>query len=383
MKQKKYFIITLLVTMISMWALVPPMPFANAFESGTITDTSALLSDSDTNASSSITVSFTTATNTPQTGFWRVEIPVAANQYDLTNVTAVCAYGNTNFTASTTDSATTGWVECVRSGGGTIAATTTQIKLYNVVNPDTVGVQYITVRNFDNIDVMNERVKTATYIIDDVVVTATVDSSLSFAISATTTPTYTDSGTAEVFDCNDNDNTGQATATSVPFGTVTVGDRAHICQELNVETNAQDGYTVTIEQDHVLLADSGATIDSFRESGLNTGTTTAEQWAAPSNTLDFYNTYGHMGIRSDDSNLEDGDTADAIYNDFDNGEDGSVDFAGLNNTDPLPVMHHDGPSDNTTPDVGMATVMFALQIGSLQEAGDYQNTVTYICTPTF
>jgi hypothetical protein len=373
MKHKKYFIITLLVTMISMWALVPPMPFAKAFVPGTIADTSALLSDSDLYASSSITVDFTTSTNTPQTGFWRVEIPVGLNNYDLTNIdnaSVVCAYGDGNFVASTTDTATTGYVECIRNAGGTLLASTTQIKIYNIVNPDTAGVQYIQVRNFDNISVMNERVKTATYIIDDVIVTATVDSSLSFSVDATTTPTLGVSAYA----CNDN-KTGQATATSVPFGTLDVNDPDNICQELNVTTNAQDGYIVTIEQDHVLLADSGATIDSFRESGLNTGTTTPEAWVEPSNTLDYYNTYGHMGITTDDDDI----IAGSGLSNFNDGEW----FAGMNNTDVMVVMDHDGPTDGYTPDVGVATIMFRAHIMSLQEAGDYTNTVTYICTPTF
>lgn len=369
MKHKKYFIVTLLVTMISMWALVPPMPMAKAV--GTITNASVTMSDSDLTASSSLTFDFTTATNTPQTGFWRLTFDVGANDYDLTNAVAVCAYGDGNFTASTSAaSLTSGTIECVRSGGGTIAATTTQIVVYNVINPDTAGAQYITIGNYDNIDVYNERVKVASFIIDDVIVTATVDSSLTFTVDATTTPRL---GTS-LYDCSDN-KTSAATATSVPFGTLVVDDPDNICQELTVTTNAQDGYIVTIEQDHELLSDSGATIDSFREAGAGGGTTTPEAWASPANTLDYYNTYGHMGITSDDNAV----IAGSGLENFNNGEW----FAGMAGTALMTVMDHNGPSDGYSENVGMATIMFRAEIASLQEAGDYQATLTYICTPTF
>lgn len=368
MKHKKYFIITLLVTMISMWALVPPMPMASAI--GTITDASVTLSDSDLTASSSMTFDFTTATNTPQTGYWSLTIPVGAGNYDLTNVSVVCAYGDSNFVASTSAaSLASGLIECTRNGGGTLAATSSQILVYNVINPDTAGVQYVTIGNYDNIAYYNERVKVASFIIDDVIVTATVDSSLTFTVDATTTPLL---GTS-LYDCSDNN--GGATATSVPFGTLDVNDPDNICQELTVTTNAQDGYIVTLEQDHELLSDSGATIDSFREAGAGGGTTTPEAWAQPANTLDYYNTYGHMGITTDDNAV----IAGSGLENFNNGEW----FAGLAGTELMTVMDHNGPSDGYSENVGMATIMFRAHIMSLQEAGDYQSTLTYICTPTF
>jgi hypothetical protein len=46
-------------------------------------------------------------------------------------------------------------------------------------------------------------------------------------------------------------------------------------------------------------------------------------------------------------------------------------------------MYHNGPSDGLTADIGTTTVAYTVGITALQEAGDYSNTLTYICTPTY
>jgi hypothetical protein len=47
------------------------------------------------------------------------------------------------------------------------------------------------------------------------------------------------------------------------------------------------------------------------------------------------------------------------------------------------VMHHDGPADGSTDNKGAANVAYTAEITALQEAGDYESTLTYIATPTF
>ena len=54
-----------------------------------------------------------------------------------------------------------------------------------------------------------------------------------------------------------------------------------------------------------------------------------------------------------------------------------------NATDQVEVMYHTGPSDGTTPDKGLTQVAYTAEISTLQEAGDYENTLTYICTPQY
>ena len=58
-------------------------------------------------------------------------------------------------------------------------------------------------------------------------------------------------------------------------------------------------------------------------------------------------------------------------------------YAGLNNTDAMEVMSHNGPADGSTQDKGLASVAYTIEITDLQEAGDYITTLTYICTPTY
>jgi len=49
----------------------------------------------------------------------------------------------------------------------------------------------------------------------------------------------------------------------------------------------------------------------------------------------------------------------------------------------LPIFGHTGPVNGATVGVGTTTVAYKLAITDLQEAGDYSNTLTYICTPTY
>jgi hypothetical protein len=144
-------------------------------------------------------------------------------------------------------------------------------------------------------------------------------------------------------------------------------------QALRVTTNADEGYIVTVEQDHDLVSNSSTTINSFNNSPDYTGTTTPETWTQPLNLLDKYHTYGHMGLTTDDADL-----STFSYSDFTGSQ-----YAGLNNTDLMVIMHHDGPSDGNTQNKGYIKIAYTIEIASLQEAGDYTNTLTYICTPTY
>jgi hypothetical protein len=124
-----------------------------------------------------------------------------------------------------------------------------------------------------------------------------------------------------------------------------------------------------------MTSDSGSTINSFNNSQDGTGSTTPGAWAGPSNILDITNTYGHMGMTSDDETLSGGD-------DF-NATGAEAYYVGFNATDPVEVMYHTGPADGSTPNKGLANVAYTTEITELQEAGDYENTLTYICTPQY
>jgi hypothetical protein len=72
----------------------------------------------------------------------------------------------------------------------------------------------------------------------------------------------------------------------------------------------------------------------------------------------------------------------------DDADEGGGEFTGSlyagNIDQPRQVFSHNGPSNGVAQDKGVAHVLYSVQIGSLQEAGnDYTNTLTYVATPTF
>jgi hypothetical protein len=197
-------------------------------------------------------------------------------------------------------------------------------------------------------------------IVDDVLVTANVDTTLVFTIS----------GTSSSSTVNGSPTTTATTTTSValPFGTLSPNSSKVLAQDLTVQTNARNGYVVTVEQDQQLQSSTGADIDGFVDGNW---TTTPTAWAAPSNSIGDENTWGHWGLTSTDFVTT-----------------RSVEFSSNTwvaaSTSPTIIMGHTGPADGTTAGIGRATIGYQAQITALQEAGDdYSTTLTYIATPTF
>ena len=199
-------------------------------------------------------------------------------------------------------------------------------------------------------------------IVDQVVVSASVDTSLTFSVTGVNTgATVNGSPTTTV---------ATSTATTLPFGTLPVGTSRTLAHDLAVTTNAAVGYTVTVEQTGALQSTTGATIDGFID-GANTVTPTA--WVSPSAAIANPNTYGHWGITSTD-----GTTTRSAPDEF------SSNTWASGSTTPIVIMGHTGPADGTTAGVGAARVGYQVQISALQEAGDdYTTTLRYIATPTF
>jgi len=198
--------------------------------------------------------------------------------------------------------------------------------------------------------------KTRVVIINTVLVTAIVETVFDFTIT----------GLATTTSVNGEDTTGSTSPTSIPFG-VLEGDTAEfLAQQLNVTTNAANGFIVTVETDGDLESSTGAIIDTFSN---GTDLTVPTAWAVPSDNINDPLTWGHWGISSDDTDIAT-PIADGNY------------IAALET--PVEVFSHTGPSDGTTVDIGQTEVGFKIEITPLQEAGDdYNTTLTYIATPTF
>jgi hypothetical protein len=359
-KQKRIIISTLIFMVVVMYGFMPPVFQAAAYNS--IFHAADLMSDTDLAQTATHTFTFTTATTTPAGGYWDIVFPAGFSGLATTSVT--CAYGAAGITEQIVGNNDT--VRCLFAGQQ--AATSSSVIVTDVINPNVENEYGIWIYNYSNTGELRDRVHVWVGIFNDIWMTATVNSVLDFVISGTST-----AGVVSGVAC-----TNASTASTTPFGDLVAGVPSTVCQTLNVTTNADDGYTVTFFQDNELTSDSGSNINSFDNAQDHTGSTTPVLWTPPLNLLDQYNTYGHMGIHTDDADLQNYGTG---YENFNNG--GQVLFAGLNSSDPMPIMHHTGPSDGHTQNVGEVHILYQAEIGSLQEAGDYESTLTYVCTPTF
>lgn len=199
--------------------------------------------------------------------------------------------------------------------------------------------------------------------IDSVTVQATVDTVFTFAVS----------GVGAGVSVNGETTTGTTSTTSIPFGALSEsGGATTTAQLLTVNTNASQGYVVTVQTDGYLESTTGGIIDGFANGG---DTDTPADWTTnqPTGDVDDAKTWGHWGFTSDDATT----TRDA-GDEFDANE-----FAAASTT-PRVVMSHNGPVNGTGTGVGTTYVGYKVQITNLQEAGDdYSTTLTYIATPTF
>jgi hypothetical protein len=197
-------------------------------------------------------------------------------------------------------------------------------------------------------------------IIDEITVSASVNTSLTFTVSGlNASSTVNGSATSTA-----------ATTTSVtlPFGALAIGQSKTLGQRLNVSTNASAGYTVTVQQATELQSGTGDVIDGFVDGSW---TQTPTDWQGPSADVTDVNTYGHWGLTSTD-----GTTTRSSQFSADKWVSGS--------TSPIIIMGHEGPADGLTEGVGSTTVGYQIEISALQEAGDdYTTTLRYIATPKF
>jgi hypothetical protein len=222
-----------------------------------------------------------------------------------------------------------------------------------ITNPSSAGSYEITVGGN-----MQDSGATRVAIIDDVVVTASVDTVFSFTISGVATSSSVNGSATTT--------AGSSTATAIPFGNLTAGTTTIMAQDLQVSTNATQGFVVTVEQSQNLQSSTGADIDGFIN-GAYTNTPTA--WTAPSALLANPDTWGHWGLTSEDDL---------------NGTEFGTDLWVAASTTPRQVFQHNGPADGVTANSGSTRVGYQVQISPLQEAGDdYTTTLTYIATPTF
>ncbi len=344
-KLRKLLTILIVFSMVTSFAYVPQAKAAS------LTDVRDTISTSAPGVAASHTIDFTTGIELDNGGY--VEITFDAAFGTIAADTDInCGAGGTA-TGSTTNIAICTYSPSYATG-------TKQIVVNNITNP-TTGFYDIDIATYLANDSMQENAKVIVAIVDTVTVTAHVDSTLTFAVA----------GVNEGVAINGYNTTGTSTASTTPFGDL---DPNHagpyvIGQQLQVTTNASEGFVVTVTQNGNFQTAAGAIIDSFV---MGSATTTPTSWSAPVADIDVESTWGHFGITTDDNDGLGGLTA---Y--------GSQEFTGLTVASPTTVMAHNGPSSASAEDRGLTNVAYAVEISALQEAGDYSTTLTYIATPTY
>lgn len=343
-------------TLVACALVLTSVVMSTTAQAANLTNISDTLSDSDLSVTSAHTLAFTIPTGSALGTTATITIDFGGN---FTGVNTVVG-GDVTLTVNGGAATFAGFAATANTISFTsnTAATAGQEVIVaiadgKITNPAVAQSYEITV----NTGTAGDSGQTRVAIIDNVLVTAAVDTNFVFTISGLATST----------NANGTTTTGSTTATTIPFGVLTAGTVYTMAQQLNVTTNAKNGFVVTVEQDADLLSSTGANIDSFINGNyLNT----PAAWQAPGGTLGNVNEYGHWGLTSDDGDLNGNEFGTSLYV--------------AASTTPREVFSHTAVSDGTTQDIGKAIVGYTVQITSLQEAADdYNTTLTYIATPTF
>ncbi len=180
-------------------------------------------------------------------------------------------------------------------------------------------------------------------VIESVTVTATVVPSLNFTINAVAQSTSVAGTTTDA----------ASTATSVPFGNLTVNTNRTVAQYLHIDTNSNSGYVITAQSDGSLRKTNGTVITDF-------GLTPAENNAN--------NGFGYS--------LQDKTNNPVSFHYNDSAR--TFNSAGFSSSSPVTVMSNGAPA---TGDEGW--VIYRVRTAAAQAQGVYQNVITYIATATY
>jgi len=359
---------------IILWSLgVPSLRFAEAANVTTFSDT---LSDSAPSAVSNHTIEFVTPTGLVGGELISITFPagftgIAGLDFNDLDLSVNGSDEDLAAAAATTDWGVnaSGPVIDIESGTDTIGAgATVTIEIgtnaTNGATGDTQITNPATSTSYEiEVDVAgNDTGSTRVAIVDTVTVSASVDTLFTFEVTGVTSGTLV----------NTADSTGgDTTATEIPFGELLADTASTAAQNLEVSTNAANGFVVTVQTDQQLSSANGADIDGFRNGNYDA---TPVAWESPGVTPGNENEYGHWGISSSDTTLTAG------LSDLYSGGDSFVSAS----TTPVEVFRHDGSSDGSVAGEGTAQVIYKVEISALQEAAnDYTATLTYVATPVF
>lgn len=368
--------------------------------------------------SGSFTISFTTAAAVPSNGDILITIPMADSANgnngipDSNSSLATSGFDLNSIAAadiSTTGCTDADWVttETIAAGSGstdhtiridrqttTCAASSTVTVTIDaspgIVNPapitsghtqGTADAYSVNIRTRDGSDNTLDQVDIKAAPVEAVLVSATIDETISFAVTGVSTSSSTCGQTTDV----------TTTATSVPWGTVTTANSfLEGSQQLTVSTNADAGYTVKIEENDQMGKDgitctgagAGESVNCIQDTTC--GATACSEsagryWTAAS-------TYQGLGISL--ANV-DGTDASWLYDSTSEpctttGGGTSTNFCSRQIADQeasetkATIMSNAGPVSSKD-----VYVCYRFDISATQPAGYYYNKVKYTATATF
>jgi hypothetical protein len=319
------------------------------------TNTIKYTNPSSTTAGQTITYTFDPTTS----AFGSVTSTTLANvtSTGMTIATSTCPGSGTNVQMATTSYNVLTFLVCA---GNTIPSGTISLAVTGIANPTSTGSYIVRIGG-----TQANSADTRVVIISGVNVTAAVATTFTFTVSPL--PTSTTLG-------NNATTTGADSTTTLPFGTIAPNTHNELGQQLNVTTNASNGFAVTVHEDQDLTSSKGNTIHLFANANA---TATPSTWSSPSNIINNPLTYGHFGITSDD-------VSSTVVGGKNFGTSTPLYAGSFNPTSTLLVFGWNGPADGVTQNVGLAKVAFRIEISPLQAAAnDYTNNLVYVATPVF
>lgn len=371
-----------------------------ATQSGSLTLQFTLATTVPANGDILITIPAVDSTNQTNDGFPDTASSVSTNGFDLngiatTDVSVASSGCNNNWTVANITPGTASTDHTIRIDRSTdscAASSTITVTIDNdpgLVNPapltsHTQGqadVYTINIKTRDGGDNQLDQIDTKVAPVEAVLVSATVDESLSFTVSGVSADSGTYCGVTRTASSPD------TTATSIPWGTLssTYAAATHnTVQQLTVSTNADAGYKVYIEENDQMGKDgktctgstAGEADNCIQDTTCNaTGCshTTYQDWGADPSS------YPGLGYSLENSSGTDAkfeyNTGGATFNAKQMADQEASESRSATDAE---IMTASSPVDGS-----VVNVCFRIDITATQPAGYYFNIIKYTAVPTF
>ncbi|RLC35665.1 hypothetical protein DRH14_00235 [Candidatus Shapirobacteria bacterium] len=218
------------------------------------------------------------------------------------------------------------------------------------------------IRHLDSSGTVRDSTQGKVAVVESVRVTATVDPTLTFTIDNTNV-TSGDSRCGNTLGTNA-DNT---TTTSIAFDSINLSSFNDLAHRLSCVTNAANGYAVTaFESNSLKNTNTGVTIPDTDCDSEDCTTSSATEWSTENDESGFGYSIENVNANSTAFNYDDGSTF--VARPFGQGTDNSTTL--FSNT-------------STPTSTERIYICYRLAISTTQEAGDYENALTYTATATF